>query len=46
VLLEDLYTEVFGLGDVNLIAVVKKSLSYYTLYKLEERVLSLLLFDY
>jgi hypothetical protein len=46
VLLEDLYIEVFGLGDVNLIAVVKKSLSYYILCELEERVSSLLLFDY
>jgi hypothetical protein len=45
VLSEDLYTEVFGLGDVNLIVVVKKSLSYYILYELEERVSSLLLFD-
>jgi hypothetical protein len=45
VLLEDLYVEVFGLGDVNLIAVVQKSLSYYTLCELEERVSSLLLFD-
>jgi hypothetical protein len=45
VLSEDLYAEVFGLGDVNLVAVVKKSLSYYTLCELEERVSSLLLFD-
>ena len=42
---EDLYTEVFGLGNVNLVTVVEKSFSYYTLCELKERMSSLLLFD-
>jgi uncharacterized membrane protein len=45
VLSEDLYTKVFGLGDVDLITVVEKSFSYYILSELEERMSSLLLFN-
>jgi hypothetical protein len=45
VLLEDLYTKVFGLRDVDLIIVVEKSFSYYILSELEERISSLLLFN-
>jgi hypothetical protein len=44
-LLEDLYTKVFGLRDVNLVTVVGKSLSYYILCELKEQVSSLLLFN-
>jgi hypothetical protein len=43
---EDLYTEVFGLGNINLITVVEKPFSYYALCELKERMSSLLLFDY
>jgi hypothetical protein len=46
VLLEDLYTKVFGVGNVNLVIVVEKSFSYYVLYELKKRISSLLLFDY
>jgi hypothetical protein len=36
VLSEDLYTKVFGLGDIDLIIVVEKSFLYYILSELEE----------
>jgi hypothetical protein len=45
VLLEDLYTKVFGLRDVNLVMVVEKSFSYYALCELKKRMSSFLLFD-
>jgi hypothetical protein len=45
VLSEDLYTKVFGVGNVNLVTVVEKSFSYYVLCELKKRMSSLLLFD-
>jgi hypothetical protein len=45
VLLEDLYTKVFRVGNVNLVKVVEKSFSYYALYELKKWMSSLLLFN-
>jgi hypothetical protein len=42
VLLEDLYTKVFRVRNVNLVEVVEKSFSYYVLYKLKKWMSSFL----